>query len=73
MSFRPRAYNGIQHIPFSVVADPDGGDWLRRISPRHDCDHKFSAGYPSFKKEGAVSWMGIFDALCRERIAILKI
>jgi hypothetical protein len=24
----------IQHIPFPAAADPDGGDWLRRISPR---------------------------------------
>jgi hypothetical protein len=65
-----RVYNGIQHIPFPAVADPDGGDWLRRISPRHDRDHKFSAGYPPFEEEGAVSWMGIFDAFCRKRIAI---
>jgi hypothetical protein len=65
-----RVYNGIQHIPFPAVADPDGDDWLRRISPRHDRDHKFSAGYPPFEEEGAVSWMGIFDAFCRKRIAI---
>ena len=65
-----RTCNGIQHIPFPAVADPDGGDWLRRISPRHDRDHKFSAGYPPFEEEGAVSWMGIFDAFCRKRIAI---
>jgi hypothetical protein len=28
-----RAYNGSQHLPFPAVADHDGGDWRRRISP----------------------------------------
>jgi hypothetical protein len=61
-----RVYNDIHHIPFSAVADLDGGDWLRRISPRHDRDHRFSAGYPSFKKEGAVSGMGIIRPVSPE-------
>ena len=53
-----RVYNGIQHIPCPAVADPDSGNWLHQLSPRHDRDHKFSAGYPSVEKEGAVSGMG---------------
>jgi hypothetical protein len=30
----------------------------------------FSAGYPPFKEEGAVSWQGSSGRLCRKRIAI---
>jgi hypothetical protein len=35
-------------------------------------DHKFSAGYPSFKKKGGVSERGISSRCRREQIAISK-
>src|SRR4051794_21236332 len=58
------ACNGIQHIPSRRLPYPDGSQWLHRNSPAHltqesavgDLDHRFSVGYPSFKKEGGVSW-----------------
>src|SRR3954452_4982019 len=67
----PPCLQRIQHIPFSAVTDHDGGDWRRRISPgQASAINNFSAGYPSFKEEGAVSGGEIPGRLYRNRIAI---
>src|SRR4051794_6610700 len=58
-----RTCRSVQHVPSRPVPDPDGGERLRRNSPGQanrepaagDRDHKFPAGYPSLKEEGAVS------------------
>jgi hypothetical protein len=52
--------------PSRPLPDPEGGEWRHWNSPGQatrepaigDRDHRFSAGYPSFKKEGGVSRAG---------------